>query len=109
MDEVMLTTIAPADTSIGLKLYRSVKTFIHPTMYFGSIESHIEATAPAPVTSFMNAIRFMDGDQAVVDRIQKQYRIKNPCPPGHFWTGFGYGGMTGFGLALVAALLIGGI
>lgn len=100
---------ARADTAVGLKLYRSEKTFIHPTLHFGLIESHIEATAPAAVNSFMNTVRFLEGEDQVYSRIGMAWSKQHPCPPGHFWTGFGYGGMTGVGLALLSVLLIGGI
>lgn len=106
-EEVVLE--ARADTAVGLKLYRSEKTFIHPTLHFGLIESHIEATAPAAVNSFMNTVRFLEGEDQVYSRIGMAWSKQHPCPPGHFWTGFGYGGMTGVGLALLSVLLIGGI
>lgn len=108
--ELVLTTeAAKADTAVGLKMYRSVKTFTHPTMHFGLIESHIEATAPLPVRSFTNTVRFLEGEDQVYTRVGMECLKAHPCPPGHFWTGFGYGGMTGFALALTAVLLVGGV
>ena len=96
------------DTSLGLKIATSYGTVHFPTRYFGVITTKVQARATAPVLDFRAELIFPGGEAAVRDRTCRQWRIENPCPPGHSGSAFLGGMSAGFLVVIGLTFAFGG-